>query len=95
MSERNGNYGTVHFRNKRGRKKRYLTFKKVRLTFLKVSFTLKTGVFKALIVHFRNCFSCRGIHKGHGYLKEKNRQDEVNEIFQEEEKYTLVYFSSL
>ena len=33
LSERNGNYGTVHFRNKRGRKKRYLTFKKVRLTF--------------------------------------------------------------
>ena len=33
MSEWSGNYGTVHFRNKRGRKKRYLTFKKVRLTF--------------------------------------------------------------
>lgn len=78
LSEWSENYGTVHFRNKRGRKKRYLTFKKVRLTFwkvkltfLKVSRTLKTGVFKALIVHFRNCFSCRGIHKGHGYLKEK------------------------
>ena len=70
MSEWNGNYGTVHFRNKRGRKKRYLTF-------LKVSRTLKTGVFKALIVHFRNCFPCRGIHKGHGYLKEKSRQDGV------------------
>ena len=77
MSERNGNYGTVHFRNKRGRKKRYLTFKKVKLTFLKVSRTLKTGVFKALIVHFRNCFPCRGIHKRHGYLKEKSRQDGV------------------
>ena len=63
MSEWNGNYGTVHFRNKRGRKKRYLTF--------------KTGVFKALIVHFRNYFPCRGIHKGHGYLKEKSRQDGV------------------
>ena len=84
MSEWNGNYGTVHFRNKRGRKKRYLTFKKVRLTFwkvkltfLKVSRTLKTGVFKALIVHFRNCFPCRRTHKGHGYLKEKSRQDGV------------------
>ena len=84
MSEWNGNYGTVHFRNKRGRKKRYLTFKKVRLTFwkvkltfLKVSRTLKTGVFKALIVHFRNYFPCRGIHKRHGYLKEKSRQDGV------------------
>ena len=67
---------------KGGEKKRYLTFKKVRLTFwkvkltfLKVSRTLKTGVFKALIVHFRNCFPCRGIHKGHGYLKEKSRQN--------------------
>ena len=88
MSEWSENYGTVHFRNKRGRKKRYLTFKKV-------SFTLKTGVFKALIVHFRNCFPCRGIHKGHGYLKEKSRQDEVNEIFQEEEKYTLICLNSL
>ena len=33
LSEWSENYGTVHFRNKRGRKKRYLTFKKVRLTF--------------------------------------------------------------
>ena len=83
-SETSGNYGTVHFRNKKGRKKRWLTFKKVSftfqkvsLTFLKVSRTLKTGVFKALIVHFRNCFSCRGIHKGYAHLKEKSRQNEV------------------
>ena len=33
MSEWSANYGTVHFRNKRGPKKRWLTFKKVRLTF--------------------------------------------------------------
>ena len=33
LSERNGNYGTVHFRNKKGRKKRWFTFKKVSFTF--------------------------------------------------------------
>ena len=32
-SETSGNYGTVHFRNKKGRKKRWLTFKKVSFTF--------------------------------------------------------------
>ena len=92
LSERNGNYGTVHFRNKRGRKKRYLTFKKVKLTFLKVSRTLETGVFKALIVHFRNCFPCRGIHKRHGYLKEKSWQDGVEwNISRERKAYFGVF----
>ena len=84
MSEWNGNYGTVHFRNKKGRKKRWLTFKKVSftfqkvsLTFLKVNRTLKNRRFQGFDCSFSELFPCRGIHKGHGYLKEKSRQDGV------------------